>query len=136
VTGRAELPGRGLFAVHEGVTLAVASAGSDEVLLVVPDGATALPTHHGEGTTRAGARWIRVRKALLERYYSVHVVVRWQGEEFGLGRVVGDEAEILGGSPAVARRLGLEGDQHNGFCGTVPVAELTVVDVREREIDA
>jgi hypothetical protein len=62
--------------------------------------------------------------------------VWWQGEELGLGRVVGDEAEILGGSPAVARRLGLEGDQYNGFRGTVPVAELTVVDVREREVDA
>jgi hypothetical protein len=35
----------------------------------------------------------------------------------------------------VAERLGLEGDQYNGFRGQVPVAELTVVDVREREID-
>ena len=70
-------------------------------------------------------------RALLQRA----LVVRWQNEEFGLGRVVGDEAEIHGGSPVVARRLGLEGDQYNGFRGKVPVAELTVVDVREREID-
>lgn len=46
-----------------------------------------------------------------------------------------DTAEIHHGSPTVARRLELEGDQYNGFRATVPVEELTVVDVRERDID-
>jgi hypothetical protein len=63
------------------------------------------------------------------------VTVTWQGEEFGLAKVSGNKAEILGGSPPVAARLGLEGDQYNGFHATVPVEELSVVDVTEREID-
>lgn len=45
-----------------------------------------------------------------------------------------DLAEILGDSPEVAARLGLEGDPYDGFHATVPVDELTVVDVREHEI--
>ena len=74
-------------------------------------------------------------KAALQRYFKVVVTVAWQGEEFGLITLSDDTAEILGGSPPVAARLGLEGDQYNGFRATVPVEELTVVDVREREID-
>lgn len=74
-------------------------------------------------------------KSSLERYFDVHVTVEWQGEHFGLGRVMGDTAEIHGGSPSVAARLGLEGDQYNGFRATVAANELSVVEVREKEID-
>ena len=132
---RSDLPSPGLFAVCGGVTFAVRSSGADDVALVVPDGISVLPEHRAEGTTRDGQRWIRVRKTMLERYFRMHVVVRWQGEDFGLGRVTGDVAEIHGGSPPIAARLGMDGDQYNGFRAAVPVEELTVVVVREQDID-
>ncbi|MBD3923668.1 hypothetical protein IEZ26_03470 [Nocardioides cavernae] len=129
------LPERGTFAVVDSTTYEVTAAARDAVTLRVPREAGPLPPHLESGVRRDGDAWARVSKADLSRYFTVQVTVAWQGEEFGLGRVVGDEAEILGSSPVVAERLGLEGDQYNGFRGKVPVAELTVVDVREREID-
>lgn len=128
------IPTPGLFAVCESTTYPVAAVGDEWLNLVVrPD--EPLPAHIGRGEDRQGRTWIKVPKAALERYFRVIVTVAWHGEEFGLTRLTPDGAEILGGSPPVARRLGLEGDQYNGFRATVPVDELTVVDVREREID-
>jgi hypothetical protein len=129
------LPDRGTFAVRGGVTYEVASAAADAVTLRVPGDPGPLADQLEGGIRRDGDRWARVRKSSLERYFTRHVTVLWQGEEFGLGRTTGDQAEIHGSSPAVADRLGLEGDQYNGFRATVPVAELSVVDVREKEID-
>ncbi|QSR33076.1 hypothetical protein CFI00_21730 [Nocardioides sp. S5] len=129
------LPDRGTFAVRGGVTYEVASAAADAVTLRVPGDPGPLPDQLEGGVRRDGDRWARVRKSSLERYFTRHVTVLWQGEEFGLGRTTGDRAEIHGSSPTVADRLGLEGDQYNGFRATVPVEELTVVDVREKEID-
>jgi hypothetical protein len=123
------LPTPGLHAVCDTVTHEVAGTGADWLMLRVPEGVL------GEGQDRQGRRWVKVSKTRVERYFDVSVTVAWQGEEFGLGRVVGDTAEIHGSSPAVADRLGLEGDQYNGFRATVPVEELSVVDVREKEID-
>jgi hypothetical protein len=129
------LPTPGLHAVCDAVTYEVAGTGADWLMLRVPEGVRVEPPHLGEGEDRQGRRWVKVSKALIERYYDVSVTVSWQGEQLGLGRVDGDTAEIHGSSPAVADRLGLEGDQYNGFRATVPVEELTVVDVREKEID-
>lgn len=129
------LPTPGLHAVCDAVTHEVAGTGADWLMLRVPEGVRVAPPHLGEGEDRQGRRWVKVSKTRVERYFDVSVTVAWQGEEFGLGRVVGDTAEIHGSSPAVADRLGLEGDQYNGFRATVPVAELSVVDVREKEID-
>lgn len=129
------LPTPGLFAVCESTTYPVAAAGADWLNLRLPDGGGHVPAHIGQGEDRHGRPWVKVPKTALERYFKVVVTVAWQGEEFGLVTLSGDRAEILGGSPTVAARLGLEGDQYNGFHATVPVEELTVVDVREREID-
>lgn len=129
------LPTPGLHAVCDAVTYEVAGTGADWLMLRVPEGAPAEPPHLGAGEDRQGRRWVKIAKARLERYFDVSVTVAWQGEEFGLGRVDGGTAEIHGSSPTVADRLGLEGDQYNGFRATVPVEELSVVDVREREID-
>lgn len=129
------LPDRGTFAVWGGATYEVASAATDAVMLRVPRNSGPLPDHIEGGPRRDGERWARVPKADLERYFTRHVTVQWQGEEFGLGRIGGDTAEIHGDSPTVADRLGLDGDQHNGFRATVPVGELSVVGVREKEID-
>lgn len=128
------LPDRGTFAVRGGVTYEVASAAADAVTLRVPGDPGPLADQLEGGIRRDGDRWAKVRKSSLERYFTRHVTVLWHGEEFGLGRVDGDTAEIHGSSPAVADRLGLEGDQYNGFRATVPVEELSVVDVREKEI--
>jgi hypothetical protein len=102
------LPEHGTLAVRDGVTYEVASTAADAVTLRVPGDPGPLPDELEGGIRRDGDRW---------------------------GRVVGDTAEIHGSSPAVADRLGLEGDQYNGFRATVPVEELSVVDVREKEID-
>lgn len=128
------LPEHGSFAVWGGVTYQVASAGGDTVTLRVPRDTGPIPDHVEGGLRRDGDSWAKVLTSQLERYFTRHVTVRWQGEEFGLGRVIGDTAEIHGSSPTVADRLGLEGDQYNGFRATVPVGELSVVDVREKEI--
>ena len=129
------LPTPGLFAVCESTTYEVAATAADWLNLRLPDAGGHVPAHVAEGEDRQGRTWVKVPKASIERYFEVSVVVEWQGEQFGLGRVAGDTAEIHGTSPGVAARLGLEGDQYNGFRGKVPVTELTVVDVREREID-
>ncbi|UFN42705.1 hypothetical protein [Nocardioides okcheonensis] len=129
------LPEPGTFAVHGGTTYPVASAAAETVTLRVPRDAGPLPGQVEGGTRRDGDLWAKVRKVDLERYFSRRVTVQWQGEEVGLGRVDGDAAEIHASSPVVADRLGLEGDQYNGFRATVPVDELSVVDVREEEID-
>lgn len=128
------LPLPGLFAVHDSTTYQVVAVGDDWLNLLVAPG-TSLPSSIGQGEDRRGRTWVKVPKAVLERYFRVVVTVDWRGEEFGLNRVSGDEAQILGGSPSVADRLGLGGDQYNGFHATVPVQELAVVDVQEREID-
>jgi hypothetical protein len=129
------LPEHGTFAVRDGVTYEVASTAADAVTLRVPGDPGPLADELEGGIRRDGDRWARVRTSSLERYFSRQVTVEWHGEQFGLGRVLGDTAEIHGSSPAVADRLGLEGDQYNGFRATVPVEELSVVDVREKEID-
>ncbi len=129
------VPEHGTFAVWAGTTYQVASVAADTVVLRVPRDSGPLPDHLEGGVRRDGDRWVRVLKSSLERYFSRRVTVQWQGEEFGLGRASGETAEILGGSPPLAARLGLEGDQYNGFHATVPVGELTVLDVREKEID-
>jgi hypothetical protein len=129
------LPEHGTFAVCGGTTYQVASASASTVTLRVPGGSGPLPAHVEAGVRQDGDRWVTVVKSGLERYFNRRVRVQWKGEEFELGRVDSDIAEIHGDSPAVADRLGLEGDQYNGFHATVPVGELTVVDVREKEID-
>lgn len=129
------LPKPGTFAVREGVTYEVASASADAVTLHVPDDPGPLSGQLDGGIRRDGDRWARVAKSSLERYFTRHVVVTWQGEELGLGRTDGTRAEVHGSSPSVAARLGLEGDQYNGLHATVPVEELSVVDVTEKEID-
>lgn len=129
------LPTPGTFAVCESTTYPVAASGPDWLNLRLPGRDAHVPAHLAEGEDREGRAWVKVPKTSIERYFKVVVTVAWQGEDFGLTKVSGDEAEILGGSPTVAARLGLEGDQYNGFHATVPVEELSVVDVQEREID-
>lgn len=129
------LPQCGTFAVVDSTTYEVTSAGDDAVTLRVPRGVERPPAHLESGVRRDGDGWVTVSKADLERYFTVRATVEWRGERFDLGRVTGGEAEIHGDSPAVADRLGLEGDQYNGFRASVPAEELSVVDVREREID-
>jgi hypothetical protein len=128
------LPSPGLFAVCGSTTYEVVGTGADWLMLRVPDDGSPVPDHIGEGEDRQGRRWVKVPKAIIERYFDVAVDVEWQGERFRLARVEGDQAEILGDSPTVADRLGLEGDQYNGFSAKVPADELSVVDVREKEI--
>ena len=129
------LPMPGLFAVCRSTTYEVASSAADTLNLFVTADEDHVPPHVAEGEDRRGRRWVKVSKADLERYFSVRVIVEWRGEQLDLGRVVDDTAEVHASSPAVAARLGLEGDQYNGFRGKVPVTELTVVEVREEEID-
>ena len=129
------LPERGTFATCGSRTYRVTTAGADWVMLQVPGDAGHVPGSLESGVRADGDRWAKVAKSALERYFVVRVSVEWQGEEFELGRVQGDRAEILGGSSTVAERLGLEGDQYNGFSAKVPTGELSVVDVREKEID-
>lgn len=130
------LPTPGSFAVIGATTYQVASVAADTVNLIVPreDDIPSVPILT-RGQHRSGGRWVKVAKAQLGRYFRVHVTVRWQGEEFGLGRVRSGQAEIFGGSPPVAARLGLDGDQYNGYRAEVPAEELSVVDVRETDID-
>lgn len=128
------LPTPGLFAVCESTTYEVAGTGADWLMLRLPVEGDHVPAHIDEGEDRQGRRLVKVPKSSLERYFDVAVAVEWRGEQVGLGRVEGDQAEIHSDSPAVAERLGLRGDQYNGFRATVPAEELTVVDIREKEI--
>lgn len=127
------LPTPGLFAVSGSTTYRVLATGQDWLNLQV-DADSPRPPHRAEGEDRQGRRWLKVSKSDIQRYYDVAVTVEWRGESFLLGRLEGDRAEIHGTSPVVADRLGMSGDQYNGFRMPVPVEELTVLDVRETDI--
>jgi hypothetical protein len=119
--------GRRLPAVFFGAgSVGVPADNSDSANSDFPDA-----TEFGEG--RSGP-WVRLPESALTRLCSVTVRVEWRGEVFGLGKVLGEEALLYGGTPARAAELGLEGDQYMGYSVTVPLSQVTLVEVEEREI--
>lgn len=127
------LPETGLFAVSGSTTYAITGTGVDWLMFRIDDGRP-LPAHIGAGRDRLGRAWVKAPKSAGARCFRVRATVAWRGERLELGHVDGDLVEVHVSDPRIANRLELEGDQHNGFRAYVPVAELTVVDVREEDI--
>jgi hypothetical protein len=126
----------GLYADYRGRRLKVLFTGADWVAVPVSSieaGPVEAPEAVQVGEDRWGA-WAKLPKDALTRYVDVAVTVEWRGEQFGVGRVSGDELVLYGGSPDRAEELGLEGDQYMGFSVTVPQSEVRLVGVEEKEI--
>jgi hypothetical protein len=79
--------------------------------------------------------WVKLPKDVIERRVKIVVTGRWRGEEVGVsGPVTGDTVLLhYDGDPARARELGMAGDQRDGWRIRVPVDEVEVTDVTERE---
>lgn len=72
-----------------------------------------------------------------ESYTKITVQARWRGQWLTLTHHV-DADHVYAhyqGDSALARTLGLDGDQYNGFRGTFAISELTDVDVERRPYD-
>lgn len=87
---------------------------------------------HGEN--RSGP-WVKLPKGAVERRVKVIVEGRWKGEPVGVAGPVVDGTVLLhyDRDPARAAALGMEGDQYNLWQIRVPVDEVDVTDVVEKE---
>jgi len=79
--------------------------------------------------------WVKLPKAAIERRVKIVVTGRWRGEEVGVSGPVMDGTVLLhyDRDPEKARELGMQGDQHDGWRIRVPVAEVEITDVTERD---
>ncbi|MFC7493022.1 MULTISPECIES: hypothetical protein [unclassified Nocardioides] len=82
-----------------------------------------------------GVSWVKLPVEALERRVKVTVEATWRDEPVTVVGPVIDGTVLLNydRSPARARELGMEGDQHMGWQIRVPAGEVDVTGVTERE---
>lgn len=127
----------GLYAAYRGRRFRVISAAPGYVWLSVsPD---AMRTLEGAGVlAREDAPphgpSIKVVRSALDTLVKRSVWAQWRGAEISIEGVHGETVGFYSlGGPVWAAANGVEGDQHDGWWGEAPLAELT--DVREEEIE-
>lgn len=79
--------------------------------------------------------WVKLPKRALESRHTAHVTGRWQDVDVYVSSEVPGERVLISfvGPPAVATRLGMEGDQYMGWTKVVPASEVEIVDVQIKE---
>lgn len=78
--------------------------------------------------------WVKL-PADLVTWWRVGVSAVWKGERVAVvGREVDGTVGVTTTDPRRAARLGIPGDQHQGWLGRAPVAELTDVEVSEEKV--
>ena len=86
---------------------------------------------HGENSRGA---WVKLPKHVLDRRVEVRVDARWRGEPVTVAALAGDQVVVDWlGTSARAHELRLPGAQRDGWRFRVPVDEVEVTGVRERE---
>ncbi|WP_301123838.1 hypothetical protein [Mycolicibacterium fortuitum] len=131
-----EIPTTGGFAEYRGQRYRIVFSGDDWVALHVepgvelPDGFAAGEAPRGRGYCES---WVKVPRSALDGLLHVRVSGRLSGHvvsvqyQFPDGQV---RLEFVG-PPAIARELGLHGDQYMGWTGLVTPDRLTDIEVQE-----
>ncbi|AWB93603.1 hypothetical protein C3E78_16070 [Aeromicrobium chenweiae] len=93
-----------------------------------------LPESLERGDSPKG-RWVRLAKADLDRRFARNVTAMWDGQRVAVTGSTGELAHIgFNGSSEWAEEHDLHGSQYEGWLGSVPAAELSDVQVVEREL--
>lgn len=128
----------GVYAVYQGRRYLTSGVGDDYVWIRVS--AKELRDLHGSGVLERSddgphGPAMKVQRRALDRLLSRRVRARWRGAEVSVHGVRGDLADFYSNAgPVWAAENGVEGDQHDGWWGEAPLAELTQVEEQERDL--
>ena len=125
----------GSYAEYRGRTYTVVASGTDWVgLHCHPDaGRDEFPDAVEFREGRTGS-WVRLPKATLTRIWEQRVQGLWRGSEVTVWDPLPDGHVVLrSGDPAVAERLGMEGDQYMLWATLAPANEVEVTSVEATE---
>lgn len=113
--------------------------GGDDWVALHADAGVEVPDGFPRGEIRvppAGTEpWVKVPMSVLDGVVDVHVTGSIHGHTVSLMRRLSDgriRIEFVG-SPAVARELGLDGDQYMGWTGIVAPEDVTNIQVALRD---
>ena len=131
-----EIPVTGAVAEYRGKRFHIVFSGDDWVALRatpgpdVPDG-----FESGESSVGMGQRgpWVKVPRSSLDGVLHLRVKATLGGQRVSLQRNLPDGRVLVEfvGPPAVAKEMGLEGDQYMGWTGLIDPAELKDIHVEE-----
>ena len=132
-----EIPVTGALAEYRGARIPILFSGEDWVALQAKP-STDIPDsfQQGERQLPGGLQepWVKVPRSALDRIVHLRVSGKVNGHEVLLDRRLpsGRIGVEFVGSPAVARELGMRGDQQQGWSGSFEPAEITDIHVEER----
>ncbi|MER7557002.1 hypothetical protein ABTZ46_08670 [Nocardioides sp. NPDC126508] len=89
-----------------------------------------------EAASDSEGTWVKIPDSRLQRYFRIRLSATWHGEPVWV-EGVGDDGLIgIGylGSSDFARAHGLVGQEREGFFGEVHEAELSDVQVEEKDL--
>lgn len=131
-----EVPMTGVLAEYRGRRYRVLFSGDDWVALQAA-AETAVPDAFARGESPAGQGhynpWAKVPRAAIDGVFSVVTTASLYGHTVSLRRRLPDgriNVEFVG-PPAVAKELGLEGDQYMGWTGLFDPSEFEDIHVEE-----
>lgn len=131
-----ELPVSGAIAEYRGHRLPI-QFGGDDWVAVRPISGVEIPDALAEGESTVGPGqyepWVKIPRSALEGTIGVTVTGALAGHTVSLRRRLPDGRILVEfvGPPAVAKELGLEGDQYMGWAGLVNADELKDIHVEE-----
>lgn len=127
----------GLFAAVGADEYPVAGYGKNHVWLLVDDesrrriGTSAV----AEKAEPGGQLRVKVHRSGLGRLFTRSVEADVGGVRVGVAAADGDRVHVTFlGSPAVAEALGLTGDQHDGWSGSLPLTDLGPWRTSEKDL--
>lgn len=131
-----EMPTTGAIAEYRGERYRIVFSGDDWVALhaepdtEIPDGFATGEASMGRGYHQS---WVKLPRSALDGVVHVRVSGKLSGHAVSLQSQFpdGQIAVEFVGPPAVARELGLDGDQYMGWTGLVMPDRLTDVQVEE-----
>nr|WP_300142659.1 hypothetical protein [Propionicimonas sp.] len=128
-------PSSGSYAEYRGRTYTVVATGADWVGLHCHAGAGSdeFPDAIEFREGRTGT-WVQLPRATLARIWEQRVQGLWRGSEVTVWNSLPDGQIVLrSGDPAVAARLGMEGDQNMLWATLAPANEVEVTSVDTRD---
>lgn len=132
----AEIPTTGAIAEYHGKRLHIVFSGDDWVA-VQPEAGVDIPDAFacGESPTGYGHRrsWVKIPRSVLDGIVHIRSRGKLRGHTVSLQQQLPDGrvgVEFIG-DPAVARALGLSGDQYMGWSGLFGPEEFEDIEVEE-----
>lgn len=131
----AEIPVSGAVAEYHGQRIPIMFSSGDWIALAVPFDIE-IPDAFARGTSRRFGHyvpWAKVPRSAVDGVVSIEVTGTLAGQSVSLSGRLPDGRIVVWfiGSPAVAREIGLEGDQHMGWSGMVDPDDLRDIRVEE-----